>query len=129
MGQRDISIKGRRDTERSERSHELFIRPAVDIFETNEELTLIADLPGVGKEDLHVDVEQGLLTVQAQAKSNLHAESLQREFIPGNFYRQFQLADIFDAERISAEIKNGVLTLVVPKAEAAKPHHIKITVA
>jgi HSP20 family molecular chaperone IbpA len=89
---------------------------------------LLADLPGVTKEDLNVDIEQGLLTVQAKGKSYLKAEPIQREFLPGNFYRQFQLADVFDPEKISAEMKNGVLTLRVPKSEAAKPRHIEITV-
>lgn len=127
MGQKDISVRGGRELEGREQTHDLLIRPAVDIFETDDGLTLMADLPGVGKEDLHVDIEQGLLTVQAKAKTNLHAEPRQREFLPGNFYRQFQLAEIFDAERISATMKNGVLTLHVPKSEAAKPRHIEIT--
>lgn len=129
MGQKDISVKGSRELEGREQTHDLFIRPAVDIFESDDGLTLLADLPGVGKEDLHVDVEQGLLTVQATAKSNLKAEPVQREFLPGKFYRQFQLAEIFDAEKISAEMKNGVLTLHIPKSEAAKPRHIEITTA
>jgi len=89
MGQKDISVRGGRELEGREQSHDLFIRPAVDIFETDEGLTLMADLPGVGKEDLNVDIEQGLLTVQAKAKTNLHAEPRQREFLPGHFYRQF----------------------------------------
>ncbi|MCK4508030.1 MAG: Hsp20/alpha crystallin family protein [Desulfuromonadales bacterium] len=127
MEQRDISTKTGREIEGREQTHDLFIRPAVDIFETDEGITLLADLPGVSKEDLHVDIEQGLLTVQAKGKSYLSAEPIQREFLPGNFYRQFQLADIFDAEKISAEMKNGVLTLLVPKSEAAKPRHIEIT--
>lgn len=127
MGQKDISRRGGHQLEGREQTHDLFIRPAVDIFESDEGLTLLADLPGVGKEELHVDIEQGLLTVQANAKSNIDAEPVQREFLPGKFYRQFQLADIFDAEKISAEMKNGVLTLRLPKSEAAKPRHIEIT--
>ena len=127
MGQKDMSVRSGHEMERREQTHDLFIRPAVDIFETDEGITLLADLPGVAKEDLHVDIEQSLLTVQAKGKSYLSAESIRREFLPGNFYRQFQLADIFDAEKISAEMKNGVLTLRVPKSEAAKPRHIEIT--
>lgn len=127
MGQKDIPVRGGREIKGREETNDLLIRPAVDIFETDEGITLLADLPGVAKEDLNVNVEQGLLTVQAKGKSYLDVEPIQREFLPGNFYRQFKLADTFDAEKISAEMKNGVLTLRVPKSEAAKPRHIEIT--
>ena len=127
MGQKDIAVKSGRDIEGREQTHDLFIRPAVDIFETDEGLTLIADLPGVTKEDLHVDIEQGLLTVQAKANSYLKGDLIKREFLPGNFYRQFQLSDVVDTEKIAAEMKNGVLTLKLPKSEAAKPRHIAIS--
>lgn len=128
MGQKDISVRGGRELEGREQTHDLFIRPAVDIFETDEGLTLMADLPGVNKEDLHVDIDQNLLTVQANAKSHLNGEPVLREFLHGNFYRQFQLPDEIDPGKIAAEMKNGVLTLQLPKSEAAKPRHIEITV-
>ena len=127
MGQKDISVRSGREVKGREQTHDLFIRPAVDIFETDEGLTLIADLPGVAKEDLHVDIEQGLLTVQAKANSYLKGDLIKREFLPGNFYRQFQLSDVVDTEKIAAEMKNGVLTLKLPKSEAAKPRHIAIS--
>lgn len=127
MGQKDISVGSGREMKGREQTHDLFIRPVVDIFETDEGLTLLADLPGVAKEDLHVDIEQGLLTIQANAKSHLKGEPVQREFLPGNYYRQFQMSDTFDAEKITAEMKNGVLKLNLPKSEAAKPRHIEIT--
>jgi HSP20 family protein len=128
MGQKDISIKRGRELEGQEQTRDLFIRPAVDIFETDEGLTLLADLPGVNKEDLHVDIDQNLLTVQANTKSHLKGEHILREFLQGNFYRQFQLPDEIDPGKIAAEMKNGVLTLQLPKSEAAKPRHIEITV-
>lgn len=128
MGQKDISIKSGREPEGQEQARDLFIRPAVDIFETEEGLTLIADLPGVNKDDLHVDIDQNLLTVQANARSHLSGEPVLREFIHGNFYRQFQLPDEIDPGKIAAEMKNGVLTLQLPKSEAAKPRHIAISV-
>lgn len=127
MGQKDISVRSGHQVKGREQTHDLFIRPVVDIFETDEGLSLMADLPGVAKEDLHIDIEQGLLTIQAKGKSYIKGEPIQREFLPGNFYRQFQLSDIFDAEKIRAEMKNGVLTLNLPKSEAAKPRHIEIT--
>lgn len=127
MAQKDISVRRGRDIESQEQTHDLFIRPTVDIFETDQGLTLMADLPGVAKEDLHIDIDRGLLTLQANAKSHLKGESILREFSHGNFYRQFQLSDDIDAENIAAEMKNGVLTLQMPKSKAAMPRHIEIT--
>ena len=129
MGQKDISVKSGREIEGHEQTRDLFIRPAVDIFETDDGLTLLADLPGVNKEDLQVDIDQNLLTVQANAKSQLKGEPILREFLQGNFYRQFQLPDEIDPGKIAAEMKNGVLTLQLPKSEASKPRHIEITVS
>ena len=129
MGQKDISISKGRSVEGREHTRDLFIRPAVDIFETEQGLTLVADLPGVVKEDMQIDIDRGLLTVQANAKSNLSGESILREFIHGNYYRQFQLPDEVDSEKIVAELKNGVLTLQLPKSEAAKPRRIEISTA
>lgn len=125
MGQKDISVsnnnKGREET------RDFFIRPAVDIFETEQGLTLMADLPGVTKEDLQIDIDRGLLTVQAKGKSHINCDPVRREFLHGNYYRQFQLPDEIDADKIAADVKDGVLTLLLPKAEAAKPRRIEIT--
>lgn len=127
MGMKDIASSGGRDIAKRAVASDLFIRPSVDIFETDQGLTLMADLPGVAKEDLQVDVEHDLLTVQANAKSNLQGEPVQREFVHGKFFRQFQLPDEVDSEKIAAEMKNGVLILQLPKAESAKPRRIEIT--
>jgi HSP20 family molecular chaperone IbpA len=129
MGHKDIAVGSDREVEGPKQSRDLFIRPAVDIFETDQGLTLIADLPGVAKEDLLIDIDQGLLTVEANAKSHSRGEPVLREFLPGNYYRQFKLPDEVNSEKISAELKNGVLTLLLPKAEAAKPRRIEITTA
>ena len=129
MGQKDISVSGGRKLEGRESTRDLFIRPAVDIFETDQGLTLVADLPGVAKEDMQIDVDRSLLTVQANAKSYLKGEPVLREFLHGHFHRQFQLPDEIDSEKIAAELKNGVLTLQLPKSEAAKPRRIEITSA
>ncbi len=84
-------------------------------------------MPGVAKDALSIGIDQGLLTIEAKAKSNLTGEQVLREFLPGNYYRQFQVPDEIDAEKISADMNNGVLTLHLPKAEAAKPRRIEIT--
>ncbi len=118
-----------RDIERT-RSEEDFVSsawtPPVDIFEEGHDLTVIADMPGVGTDDLDVRVEQGILTLQAKAKSSLPGEPYYREFQLVNFFRQFELPDVVDVSKISAELKNGVLTLRLPKSEAAKPRRIQV---
>lgn len=129
MGQKDITVGGGHPEEKRQHLDEVFIRPAVDIFETEAGLTLVADLPGVDKEALKIDLDQGLLTVQGKGKSHLDGELVRREFLHGSFYRQFQLSDEIDLEKISAEMRNGVLTLLLPKSEAAKPRRIEIKTA
>lgn len=126
MGQKDISLSGSREMTGREQTRTIIVRPAVDIFETNDGLTLVADLPGVSKESLQIDIDQGLLTIQADAKSRLKGETRQQEFVHGNFYRQFQIPNEIATEKISAEMLNGVLTLHLPKAEAARPRRIEI---
>ncbi|MBW6510709.1 MAG: Hsp20/alpha crystallin family protein [Desulfuromonadaceae bacterium] len=124
MGQKDISVSS--DNKGREETRDFFIRPAVDIFESDEGLTLMADLPGVTKENLQIDIDRGLLTVQAKGKSHVLGEPVRREFLHGSYYRQFQLPDEIDSEKIAADVKDGVLTLLLPKAEAAKPRRIEI---
>ena len=111
------------------RQQEQWVAPLVDIFETEEGLTLVADLPGVSKENLNVEVKNDLLTLQATTHVNTPGEPVYQEFQLGSFFRQFRLADTVDTSRIQAELKHGVLTLKLPKAEAAKPRKIDVKVA
>jgi HSP20 family molecular chaperone IbpA len=117
------AMTGREET----RNMENYIRPAVDIFETEEGLTLMADLPGVAKEGLDVGIEKGILTIKGTVSGESSGSDLYREFTLASFYRQFQLPDEIDPEKTRAELKNGVLVLNLPKAEAAKPRRIEIT--
>lgn len=126
MGQKDITVNNKQEMDR-EHTHVGIIRPPVDIFENDDGLTLKADLPGVAKDALSIGVDKGLLTIEAKATSKLTGEQVLREFLPGNYHRQFQIPDEIDTEKISADMDNGVLTLTLPKAEAAKPRRIEIT--
>jgi HSP20 family molecular chaperone IbpA len=103
-----------------------FVNPAVDIFETEDVLTLVADMPGVIKENREIDVDQGILSIKASADNQIKGDSLYREFRPSGYYRQFRLLEDFDAAKADAELKNGVLTLRLPNAEAAKPRKIAV---
>jgi HSP20 family molecular chaperone IbpA len=111
------------------RGQELYVRPPVDIYEKPDGLVLMADLPGVPKENLEVRVEDGLLTIKAKAAHMVPGEPVYREFELPGFFRQFEIVDEIDTEKIKAELKNGVLTLSLPLSEKAKPKKIEVKVA
>ena len=100
--------------------------PAVDIFESDDHLTLVADMPGVEKQGLDINLEKGLLTISGEMSLEDCGKSLLREFSTANYYRQFKISEHIDADKSSAELNNGVLTLTIPKAESAKPRRIEI---
>ena len=102
------------------------LTPAVDIFESDDKLTLVADMPGVDKDGLDINLEKGMLTLNGAVKAEARGKALLREFSTANYYRQFKLSEHIDAEKSVAELKNGVLTLEIPKAESAKPRKIEI---
>jgi HSP20 family protein len=111
------------------RSEERYVTPAVDIYEMAEGLVVKADLPGVAKENLDLRVENNLLSIRGRAAHAAPGEPIYREYELAHFYRQFELSDKVDQQKISAELKNGVLTLNLPKAEEAKPRRIDVRVA
>ena len=100
--------------------------PAVDIYETDENLTLIADLPGITHEGLDIQLDKGLLTIKGRVPKAEEGKLLLQEFSAADYYRQFKLSDRIDAEKTTAELNSGVLKLTIPKAEAAKPRKIEI---
>lgn len=101
--------------------------PRFDIVETADELVLYGDLPGVTSESLDIRFENGELTVDGKVEPR-HAEDefLYGEYGIGDFYRTFSISEAIDAEKISAELHNGVLTLHLPKTESAKPRKIPV---
>ena len=111
------------------RMPERYLPPPVDIYETEEGLVLLADLPGVSPNDLKIRLEDNILTIQASPKHLVEAEPLEREFELFNFFRQFQLSDEVDQERIAATLNHGVLRLSLPRAEKAKPREIPVKIA
>jgi len=105
-----------------------YIAPPVDIFETEDALTVVADLPGVDRNGVDIRVEDGILTIKGKADYTPKTGILREEFNLQGYYRQFQLSDEVDQEKIFAESKNGVLTITLPKAEKSKPRQIKVKV-
>ena len=105
--------------------------PAVDIFETEHELVVKADLPDVNPQDLDIHVENNILTIRGERKfENQEKEEnyLRIERAYGSFSRTFSLANTVNSDAIKADYKNGVLTLSIPKREEAKPKQIKVNV-
>jgi HSP20 family molecular chaperone IbpA len=111
------------------RSQERYVTPPVDIYETGEGLVVKADLPGVAKENLDVRVENNLLSIRGRAAHAAPGDPIYTEYGLVNFFRQFELNERVDQSKISADLKNGVLTLNLPKAEEAKPRKIDVRIA
>jgi len=111
----------------AERTHGSTFRPRFDIWETEHELVLCGDMPGVSPADLEVRFENKELTIHGKAPArHQDVEMLYSEYGVGDFYRSFTIGEAIDTEKISAEMKDGVLTLHLPKAEAVKPRRIEI---
>ncbi|MGA2267160.1 MAG: Hsp20/alpha crystallin family protein [Bryobacteraceae bacterium] len=105
--------------------------PAVDIYETENELVLKADLPDVDLKDIDVRVEDQTLTIAGERKFEREESvkgyhRIERNY--GSFSRSFSVPNTFDTETIAAEFKNGVLSVTLPKKEAAKPRQVKVEV-
>jgi len=118
------TMQTREDT----RSNEKYIRPAVNIIENEQGLTLAADIPGASRETLNLNVEKGILTIAAQVSRSMPGTSSYTEFELGSYYRQFSIPESLDHEKARADLVNGILTLQIPKAEAARPRKIEIKV-
>jgi HSP20 family protein len=103
--------------------------PLVNISDSNEEIVLVAELPGVRKEDIHLTLDNGLLTVSGERKMvgmPEKAERLRNEIRTGNFSRVIELPRQVNFDQISAELSNGILRVVLPKAEEARPREVSI---
>jgi len=110
------------------RSEEMFVTPPVDIYEDEQGLVVVADLPGVEAGALDVRVDRGVLTIQGRAQHIAPGTAVHREYTLTGFYRQFQLPEEIDSARIAADLQQGVLTLRLPRAERAQPRRIEVRV-
>lgn len=103
-------------------------RPATDIRETENDVRLHIDMPGVGRDDVTLTVEQETLTVSAQRKQQIDGSPVYREARSGRYHRVFTLSDGLDTDQIRADMKDGVLRIHIPKAAKVKPRRIDIDV-
>jgi HSP20 family molecular chaperone IbpA len=102
--------------------------PAVDIFETEKEITLLADLPGVKSKDLKIGLHESILNLsgEVEAPESPTEVDVVREYRIGKYLREFTLSEVIDQAKIDAVLKDGVLRLTLPKVEAATPRKITV---
>jgi HSP20 family protein len=129
----DVARKERKERKDDEArtSNQPALTPAVDVFEDATGITLLADLPGVPKDALHLQVEAETLTIEGDVTLEVPEgmEATHAEVSLPRYRRVFTLSRELDTEHVSAEFRNGVLTLRIPKAEHAQPKRIEVQVA
>lgn len=126
----DIQVKEKHPAEptiEQTRPGKTFV-PAVDIFENETEITVIADIPGVRTEDLDIDLRENILTISGEVRSQEGAQEQEviREYDIGAYVRQFTLSEVIDQARIDARLEHGVLRLILPKVAKATPRKIAV---
>ena len=127
----DLQVQQKREVEKKQESTipaRQFL-PVTDIYETDHALTLIMEMPGVSKDNVDVRVENDVLTIDGRIDfSNYEGlQPLYTEYNIGNYARGFQLSSKIDQGGINAQLKDGIMTLVLPKAETAKPRKIAVS--
>jgi HSP20 family molecular chaperone IbpA len=103
--------------------------PSVDIYEDDNEILLYADMPGVKKEDISVNIDNGTLSLSGVRRFDNKGVSTWKEFSDVEYVRSFSVPQTIAVERVEAELKDGVLRLHLPKSEAVKPRTIEIKAA
>jgi HSP20 family protein len=102
--------------------------PSADIFETEEALTVVLEMPGADRDNINVSLENGVLTVEGRINFGKYEglEPVYSEYNVGPYRRSFRLSSKVDQDKISAEMRDGVITLILPKGEQAKPRRIEV---
>lgn len=102
--------------------------PVTDIFETPQALTVVLEMPGVDRDSIEASVENDIVTIEGRIDFGKYEgmQPVYTEYNVGHYARSFQISNKVDQSKISAEVKDGVVTLILPKAEQAKPRKIKV---
>jgi HSP20 family molecular chaperone IbpA len=129
-GQQELQVQQKREVEKAQeatRPTRAFL-PNADIFETEEALTVVLEMPGVDRDNINVSVENGLLTIEGRINFSKYEglEPVYSEYNIGPFRRTFRISSRIDQDKIRAEMRDGVITLVLPKAEEAKTRRIEV---
>ena len=128
--QQELQVQRKREVEKKQETTTPLrgFLPTTDIFETDQALTVILEMPGVSKESVDVSVKNDILTIEGRIDFSKY-EGLQpvyTEYNIGHYARSFQISSKIDQDKISAEMNDGVMTLVLPKSEKVKPRKIKV---
>jgi HSP20 family protein len=130
MTEQELQVQQKREVDQQQESTSSGISflPVTDIFETSEALRLVLEVPGVSKDSVEVGVENNVLTISGRIDfSNYEGlQPLYTEYNIGHHSRSFRLSNEIEQQGITAELNDGVMTLVLPKAEKAKPRKIKV---
>ena len=129
--QQEVQVQQKREVEK-ERESTIPARsylPVTDIFETDQALTVILEMPGVENDNVDVSVENDILSIEGRVDFSKYRDlqPLYIEYNVGNYSRSFELSGKVDQDRITADLKDGVMTLVLPKAEKSKPRRITVS--
>ncbi|QIG48390.1 Hsp20/alpha crystallin family protein [Nordella sp. HKS 07] len=130
MVEQELSVQQKREVEKKQERTipaRVFL-PVTDIFETDEALTVVLEMPGVDKQNVDVMVENDVLTIEGRIDFSKYQElqPVYTEYNIGNYARSFEISSKIKQDGISAELKDGVMTLVLPKADTAKARKIKV---
>ena len=129
MTEQEIATKEKQQVQGQEKTRAgRFFLPEVDIQELNDSLKLFADMPGVKQSDVEVTLDKGTLTIVGTVSTEVYQKltPLYTEYNVGNYFRQFELNEDIDAQRINASMRDGVLELTLPKSERARPRRIEV---
>jgi HSP20 family molecular chaperone IbpA len=126
----DLQVQKKREVEKKEETTipaRVFL-PNADIYETTNELKVVLEMPGIEKDKIEINVENDILRVQGRIDLSKYEglQPLYTEYNVGHYARSFQLSSKIDQSKIAAEMKNGVLSLTLPKVQEAKPRTIKV---
>ncbi|HUE30572.1 MAG TPA: Hsp20/alpha crystallin family protein [Verrucomicrobiae bacterium] len=133
MAPNELEAKPKQKVERRDETTRpgTYFQPTVDIFETKDELVLVADMPGVPPDGVVVDLEGDELSIEGRVRSGEYdgLKPVYVEYGVGGYYRRFTVGEMIDRDGIKAQMKNGVLVLKLPKAERARARRIAIEAA
>jgi len=130
-GPQELQVQQKREVEKKTETTtpaRVFV-PVTDIFETPEALTVVLEMPGVDRNSVEASVENDVLTIEGQIDFTKYEamRPVYTEYNVGHYARRFEISDRIDQSKISAEIKDGVVTIVLPKGEQAKPRKIQVS--
>ena len=131
MSPQELQVQQKREVEKKQERTvpaRVFV-PVTDIFETDQALTVVLEMPGVSKDSVDVRVEEDVVTIEGRLDFSKY-EGLQpiyTEYNIGNYARSFQISSDINQDGISADLRDGVMTLLLPKAERAKPRKIAVS--